>query len=120
MSTFKRNLQKLVNQRGEKSLEQIKDSLLLQAEAQIKDNFNRVQDWDNNFGTTKRRNGEVVRGNVRNTVDTGALRDSLRLYWDGDSLQATLDTRYDKYVIYGYVTRSGKVIEGRPVLDLTD
>lgn len=120
MSAFKRKLQKLVNQRGQQSLEKVKDSIRLQAEANIKDNFNRVQDWDNNFGTTKRRNGEVVIGNVRNTVDTGELRDSLSLYWDGNSLHATLDTRYDKYVLYGYVTRSGKLIEGRPILDLTD
>ena len=68
--------------------------------------------WDEGFGVTRRRNGEIVVGSYRNIVDLGNLdqsqemtRDGLKTTWEWDGLGET-----PAVLVYtGYTTKNGRV-----------
>jgi hypothetical protein len=76
--------------------------------------------WEQGFGITHRRNGEVVVGSYRNILDLGNLgesqnmtRDGYKTIWEWDGLGETPAT----LVYTGYSTASGRV-PGRPFPDV--
>ena len=68
--------------------------------------------WDEGFGVTRRRNGEIVVGSYRNIVDLGNLdqsqemtREGLKTTWEWDGLGET-----PAVLVYtGYTTKNGRV-----------
>ena len=68
--------------------------------------------WNEGFGVTRRRNGEIVVGSYRNIVDLGNLdqsqemiRDGLKTTWEWDGLGET-----PAVLVYaGYTTKNGRV-----------
>ena len=77
--------------------------------------------WGDGFGTTHRKNGEVVSGGNRNIVDLANLKDSQKLTYP-DALKASLE--WDgggetpvSSVYFGYSTKSGR-IPGRPWVEV--
>lgn len=68
--------------------------------------------WDEGFGVTRRKNGEIVVGSYRNIVDLGNLdqsqemtRDGLKTTWEWDGLGET-----PAVLVYtGYTTKNGRV-----------
>lgn len=73
-----------------------------------------IRDWPQGFGTTYRRNGEIVVGSTRNIVDTGELRDS-QSYQRPDEYKTeySWSAGHALYVHEGYTTKSGKQIPAR-------
>ena len=87
--------------------------------------FNNSRKWPSGFGTTRRRNKEIVVGSNRNIVDLGLLRDSQRIKkLNDDQYRLSWNTPYGSFVYFGFVTKSGRVIPGRPwakvAVELTD
>lgn len=92
----------------------VKRDMKRNASAKIRDNFATEFTFTNGvFLTTFRQNGNVVEGNTRDTIDTGALKDSISVEWSGDTLKITSDSPYYAYVMYGYVTTKGRIVPPR-------
>jgi hypothetical protein len=112
--------QSLMDDSSRKIVKNYKKQALKTARQQIPDNFQEVFTFkDGQFGTTFRHNGDVVQGNTRDTIDTGDLRNGLKFEWRSNTLYVTSDVDYLPYVLYGFVTRGGRLIPPR-VLELLD
>jgi hypothetical protein len=53
------------------------DSLSRAVNAAVEASLEKLVDWDAGFGTTVRSSGQVVVGDVRNTIDTGRTLESV-------------------------------------------
>jgi hypothetical protein len=73
-----------------------------------------VRDWPQGFGTTYRRNGQIVVGSTRDIVDTGELRDS-QSYQRVDEYRTEYSWSADHALLVheGYTTKTGKRIPAR-------
>jgi hypothetical protein len=91
-----------------------KAQIKTRATAKLKENFKTEFTFSNGvLLTTYRKNGEIVSGNRRNTVDTGETMDSVSLTWTGDTLTVKSDSPDYVYVMYGFVTTQGRIVPGR-------
>lgn len=79
------------------------------------------RDWGGGFGTTYRRNGEIVVGGYRNILDLGNLNKSQKMTinqfsaiyeWSGNGETPA------PLVYFGHVTRDGGFVPGRPWADV--
>jgi hypothetical protein len=89
-----------------------------QAKARIMENIRVPQQWADGFGTTVRRNGDVVIGSFRDIVDTERLVNSLQFKWIGLKLFVTSDVPYFDAVLYGY-KKGYTNVPGRDFLNLS-
>jgi phage gpG-like protein len=105
---------------NKKLLESVRKQVKREAERQVKQNFETAYDFGGDLGYTFRRNGTIVDGSTRDTVDTGAMRDSVEMEWKGNKLMINIGEDYSSFVLFGYVTKTGNVIPPRPQLLVID
>lgn len=73
-----------------------------------------ARDWPEGFGTTYRRNGQVVTGSYRDIVDLGELRDSQNYQRTEEyRTKYSWSAEHALYVHEGYTTKSGKQVPSR-------
>lgn len=104
------------NKNYDKALEKGMDALSEAIDNAILETIVFPSQWDEGFGVTHRRNGEVVVGSYRNILDLGNLGESQNMtrkgyqtIWEWDGMGQTPVT----LVYTGYSTKNGRV-PGRP------
>lgn len=103
-------------------IRKLKTKIENQVEATITDAILNPSDWGEGWGTTLRRNGEVVTGGFRDIFDLGFLFISIGYEWRGMSLHITSDCPYIEAILTGFDYTNAKgqttTVPGRNFLDL--
>jgi hypothetical protein len=73
-------------------------------ENHLKDTFYEVKDYGSGFGTTVRQNGDIVKGGVRDIVDTGELANSIKRTETVDKVTLTVTADHAAAVLHGHRT----------------
>ena len=69
--------------------------------SKVEDILQRQIDWEAGFGLTQRRNGEVVEGDIRDTIDTGRTFESIEVDVSKNSISITF-TEEEAEFIFGW------------------